>query len=161
MIKEFNKFPLIDVSKKNITEKLVHQCFISLIQELSKSNQSPVLSSPVLTQMLSIIDLSFYLLTSCNTDIWISCEKQRLWKCYFVEQICRKRRCRKNQGQIILMILFGLFLYQETLNMFYDYLFVNRFLSIMHNSYTGISLNDALHYGADQYLVSERNAWTL
>lgn len=65
-------------------------------------NQSPVLSSPVLTQMLSIIDLSFYLLTSCNTDIRISCEKQRLWKCYFVEQICRKRRCRRNQGQIIL-----------------------------------------------------------
>lgn len=40
-------------------------------------NQSPDLSSLVIKQILSRIDLSFYLLTSCNTDIRISCEKQR------------------------------------------------------------------------------------
>lgn len=40
-------------------------------------NQSPVLGSLVITQILSRIDLSFYLFTSYNTDIRISCEKQR------------------------------------------------------------------------------------
>lgn len=43
-----------------------------------------------------------YLLTSCKTDIRISFEKTTVMKMFFVEQICRKRRCRKNQGQIIL-----------------------------------------------------------
>lgn len=123
-------------------------------------NQSPVLSSLVIKQITFLIDMSFYLLTSCNTDIRISCEKKTtVMKTNFVEQICRKRRCKRNQGQIILNYFAWIIFYQETLNIFYHYLFVNRFLFIMHNPY--ISLNDALHYGADQCKVSERNAWTL
>lgn len=43
--------------------------------------------------------LSIHLLQYRYSDfVW----KTTVWKCYFVEQICRKRRCRRNQVQIIL-----------------------------------------------------------